>query len=159
MSKIKELVKKHWDVISYLFFGVCTTIVNWVSYFLLYNVLHVSNVICTIIAWVLAVAFAFITNKLWVFNSKSFARKVLFHEIWTFLTARILTGLIDVLIMFLAVDVGGMNDTFWSTFWKIISNVIIVVLNYVFSKLIIFRKKDDAKKSDEKDEKNSGNAI
>ena len=119
MSKIKELVKKHWDV-----------------------------------AWILAVAFAFITNKLWVFNSKSFARKVLFHEIWTFLTARVLTGLIDVLIMFLAVDVGGMNDTFWSTFWKIISNVIIVILNYIFSKLIIFRKKDDAKKSDEKVEKN-----
>ena len=159
MNKIKEMVKKHWDVISYLFFGVCTTIVNWVSYFLLYNVFHVYNVVSTIIAWVLAVVFAFITNKLWVFNSKSFERKILFHEIWTFLTARVLTGLIDVLIMFLAVDVGGMNDTFWSTFWKIISNVIIVVLNYIFSKLIIFRKGGDKKKSDEKVEKKDESAI
>lgn len=142
MKKIIELVKKHKSVISYLLFGVCTTIVNWVTYFVLYNILHVHNVISTAIAWLLAVIFAFITNKIWVFDSKSFDRKTLVHEIWTFFTARALTGLIDVGIMFVAVDLCGMNTAFWSTFWKVISNVIIVILNYALSKIIIFRKKD-----------------
>ena len=146
MQKIVEWVKKHWDVISYLFFGGCTTVVNWVSYYLLFNVFHVSNIVSTAIAWLLAVIFAFITNKLGVFNSKSFDRKTLVHEIWTFFTARVLTGLIDVGIMFLTVDVWGMNTPFWSTFWKIVSNVIIVILNYALSKLIIFRKQGEKQK-------------
>ena len=142
MNKIIELIKKHKSVISYLFFGGCTTVVNWGSYFVLFNILHVHNVVSTAIAWLLAVIFAFITNKLWVFDSKSFDRKTLIHEVWTFFTARALTGLIDVGIMFVAVDVFAMNTPFWSTFWKVISNVIIVILNYALSKLIIFKNKD-----------------
>ena len=120
MQRIKEIIYKYWGVVSYLFFGVCSTIINWGSYYVLFNVFRVHNIISTAIAWGLAVAFAFITNKLWVFNSKSLDRKTIVHEIWTFLTARILTGLIDVVIMFVMVDLVGMSTPFWSTFWKII---------------------------------------
>lgn len=138
----RNIIHKHWDIVSYLFFGVCATIINWGTYYVLFNVFRVHNVVSTVIAWGLAVVFAFITNKLWVFNSKSLDLKILVHEIWKFLTARVLTGLIDVAIMFAMVDLIGMNTPFWSTFWKIISNAIIVVLNYIFSKLLIFRKND-----------------
>lgn len=97
----------------------------------------IPNVPSTIIAWVLAVAFAFITNKLWVFESRSFDGMTLKHEIPTFLGARIGTGLLDVGIMYLAVDVMNWN----STVWKLISNVIVIILNYIASKLVIFRMK------------------
>ncbi len=140
---MKKLFTKYKSIIAYLFFGVLTTLINWGSYFLCYNILKIPNVPSTIIAWILAVIFAFITNKIWVFNSKSFAGKVLLRELWTFIAARLVTGILDVVIMYFAVDVFAMN----STVWKLISNIIVIILNYIFSKLIIF-KKGNADKSD-----------
>lgn len=139
MHKLKMLFNKYKAIISYVFFGGCTTIVNWVTYIVCYEAVHIPNVISTIIAWVVAVAFAFITNKLWVFNSKSFNWKTLLYEIWTFIAARLLTGLLEVWIMYFAVDVYHFN----AIFCKLFSNVIVVILNYIFSKLIIFRTKED----------------
>lgn len=136
MSRIKELCEKYKSIISYGFFGVCTTVINWAAYFLCYNIAGIPNVVSTVIAWVIAVIFAFITNKLWVFESKSFEKNILIHEIWTFFTARIATGVLDVAIMYFAVDVFQMN----ATVWKLISNIIVIVLNYIFSKLVIFSK-------------------
>lgn len=136
MNKIKKLFLKYKSLIMYAFFGVCTTLVNWVSYYLLYNIANIPNVPSTVIAWLLAVSFAFITNKLWVFDSRSFKRKVLIHEIWTFMAARLITGLLDVGIMYLTVDVLGWN----ATLWKLLSNIIVIILNYVLSKLIVFKK-------------------
>lgn len=133
---MKKLLSKYKDLILYAFFGVCTTLINWGSYFLCFNILHIPNVPSTIIAWVLSVAFAFITNKIWVFESKSFNGKILLHEIWTFIAARLATGFLDVAIMYFAVDVFSMN----SNVWKMISNILVIIINYVFSKLIIFRK-------------------
>ena len=133
---IQELWTKYKSLIMYAVFGVLTTVVNMVSYYLSYNVLRIPNVPSTIIAWVLAVLFAFITNKLWVFDSRSFKRKVLIHEIWTFMAARLITGLLDVGIMYLTVDVLGWN----ATLWKLLSNIIVIILNYVLSKLIVFKK-------------------
>lgn len=137
MNRIKELLIKYKSFIMYAFFGVLTTLVNWGSYYLCYNIAGIPNVISTIIAWVLAVAFAFITNKLWVFDSKSFTKKTLIHEIWTFMAARLATGVLDVGIMYLTVDVFGWN----SVLWKLISNVIVIVLNFVLSKIFVFDKK------------------
>ena len=77
-------------------------------------------------------------NKIWVFESRSFDRKTLLRELWTFVAARLATGLLDMGIMYLAVDVLGGNGLVW----KLISNVIVIILNYVFSKLIVFRKQD-----------------
>ena len=138
MKKIKELLKKYRGIIMYGIFGLCSTLVNIVSYYLLYNIAGIPNVVSAVLAWLIGVGFAFITNKLWVFNSKSWDRKTVIHETLTFFSARLLTGLLDVLIMYVAVDVCHFN----STLWKCISNVIVIVLNYVASKLIIFRKKD-----------------
>ena len=138
---MKKIILKYKSIIAYLFFGVLTTLINWGSYFLCYNIVQIPNVPSTIIAWILAVAFAFITNKIWVFGSKSFNGKVLLYEIWTFLAARLITGILDVVIMYFAVDVFAMN----STVWKLISNIIVIVLNYIFSRLIIFKKENSDK--------------
>ncbi len=134
----RELFEKYRSQILYVFFGGCTTLVNLGVYHLCYRILGIANVPSTVIAWLLAVIFAFITNKIWVFDSKSRAGNVLFHEIWSFFAARIATGLLDVGIMYLAVDVMHWNDTLW----KLISNVIVIILNYVASRLFIFKKKE-----------------
>ena len=138
MEKLKGLFLKYKEQILYVFFGGLTTIINWGAYALCYNVLGVSNVPSVIIAWILGVAFAFVTNKIWVFESRSFDTKTVLRELWTFVAARLATGLLDLGIMYLAVDVLGGNGNVW----KLISNVVVIILNYVFSKLIVFRKQD-----------------
>ena len=141
IEKIRSLIIRYQDIILYVFFGALATLVNTVSYYLCYNVIGMSNVPSVVIAWLLAVVFAFFTNKLWVFKSRSFAPDVLKHEIPTFFGARLLTGLLDLGIMYLAVDVLHGNGTVW----KLISNVLVIILNYVASKLVIFKKKDEPK--------------
>ena len=139
MRDMMDLFRKYRSLILYAVFGALTTLVNMASYWLCFNVLGIPNVPSTAIAWVLAVCFAFITNKLWVFDSPSFDMKIMAHEVPSFFGARLATGLLDVLVMYLAVDVMKWN----STLWKLISNVIVIVLNYIASKLVIFRKKDE----------------
>ena len=134
---MKQLFIKYKDVISYLFFGVLTTAVNVAVYYVFYNLLSVANVISTVIAWVVAVAFAFVTNKLFVFDSKSWAPSVALRELWTFTACRIGTGVVEIGMMWLFVDI----LTFNGTVMKLITNFIVIVLNYIFSKLIIFKKK------------------
>ncbi len=136
MHNIKGLFAKYTSVIMYLLFGVLTTVVNFVVYYFCYNIMGVANVLATIFAWLIAVAFAFITNKIWVFGSKSFTAKVLVREISTFLGARIVTGVLDVLVMYFAVDLLNWN----STVWKLLSNVIVIVINYIASKFLIFKQ-------------------
>lgn len=137
MDKIKALVRRYKDVILYIIFGGLTTLVNFLSFTLLYHAFGVSNVASNVVAWVLAVSFAYVTNKLWVFESKSFDKKTLKREIPSFFGARLLTGLMDLAIMYFAVDVFSRN----AMVWKLISNGIVILLNYVASKLIIFKKK------------------
>lgn len=132
-----ELIKKYKSIISYLFFGVCTTVINIATYYLCYNVSGIPNVPSTVIAWVVAVIFAYITNKLFVFDSKSFKADVLIREVASFFGCRLLTGVLDVMIMYVAVDVMDMD----STLWKLVSNILVIILNYVASKLVIFKKK------------------
>lgn len=139
MAKIRELAVKYRSIILYVVFGAMTTLVNMAAYWLCYNVIGIPNVPSTIIAWVLAVSFAFVTNKLWVFDSKSWDAKTLRHEIPTFFGARLLTGLLDVGIMYVTVDVMGWNGMVW----KLVSNVIVIILNYIASKLVIFKKRED----------------
>ena len=151
MKKIVALVKEDWDIVSYLFFGVCTPIVNWIVYYLAMLLFkgtgmndEMNIVISNVIAWVFAVAFAFITNKLWVFNSKSFDRKTLWHELWTFVSARLLTLLMETGILYVAALIFGTENNIINMIWKIITSILVVVLNYIFSKLFIFRKKEEA---------------
>lgn len=136
MNNLFTLIKRYKNVLSYLFFGVCTTIINIVAYNFFYYVMNVSNVISNIIAWVIAVLFAFATNKLFVFESKSSGGRVIFRELFSFLGCRALTGIFDLGIMYVAVDCLAQNGMLW----KIISNVLVIVLNYIASKLFIFKK-------------------
>lgn len=138
---VMELLKRYKSFISYAFFGVCTTLVNLLSYRLFYFVLGVPNVPSTLIAWLLAVLFAYITNKLWVFDSKSFGFDVVIPELIKFFVCRIATGVLDVGIMWLAVDKMQWN----AMVWKLISNFIVILLNYVASRLVIFDKKGEEK--------------
>lgn len=143
LDKLNKLIKKfiNKETILYLIFGVLTTILNIAIYGLLYDILHWDVIIATVIAWIAAVIFAFITNKIFVFNSKTTDKKVLLKETVSFLIARLVSLGFDVLITWLMVDVGGINV--WVT--KVVSNVIVVILNYIFSKLFIFNNKQHTK--------------
>ena len=130
--------KKYREVILYLFFGVCTTVINMVTYGIMYELLHIENAISTIGAWLAAVIFAFITNKRFVFRSENKNKADSIREFTSFFGCRILTGVLDVVIMVIAVDILSRN----SLLWKFVSNVIVTVLNYVASKFLIFRQRD-----------------
>lgn len=143
---LKALFKKfiNPETISYLFFGVLTTVVSLVSYWLIVY-LMVGNgkpdglqiQIATVGSWILAVAFAYITNKLFVFKSKSFEKKVLLKEATGFVGARLLSLGYEMLWMFIMADLLKIDDFIC----KLVAQFVIVALNYIFSKLFIFKKK------------------
>ena len=137
INKIRALVEKYWDILSYLFFGVLTTVVNYVVYLPCYNVLHLSAVASNGIAWVVAVAFAYLTNKPFVFKSHDWSAKTVIPELGKFVGCRIGSGLAETLILLLAVDIMGWNGNIW----KLLTNVLVVILNYIGSKMLVFRKK------------------
>ena len=133
---MRELIKKYKSIIMYAIFGVLTTLINIICYEALYTHLHVSNVASTIIAWIVSVIFAYITNKIWVFESKSLKPKKLLSEIWKFISCRLATGALDLGFMYIGVDL--LHGP--AMILKIISNIIVIILNYVASKLLIFKK-------------------
>lgn len=137
MKQIIALMKKYKSFIAYAVFGVFTTVVNIMTYNICYYNLGVGNTLSNIAAWILAVTFAYLTNKAWVFESRSWKWDVLKREIPAFISCRLATGLLDLIIMFICVDIIGWH----AMLMKIISNVLVIVLNYVFSKLVIFKKK------------------
>ncbi len=132
-----DLFKKYKFIILYGIFGVLTTVINIAVYGIFYSVLDVSNVISNIIAWVISVLFAFITNKLWVFESKSFDIKLFMKELGSFTLCRVTTGVLDLGIMFVGVDL--LKGP--AMILKVVSNVIVIILNYIMSKLFVFKKK------------------
>lgn len=151
MNKIKDLWVKYKEIIMYLIFGVATTAVNWVVYSLLMQValVHapgsddVKMTVSNVIAWIAAVVFAFVTNKLWVFESKSWALKVATREFVSFVASRLATGVIEWFGPLLLFKIGLDQDLFGVKGFvaKIVCSVLVVILNYVFSKLLVFTKK------------------
>ena len=137
IRKLRLLIEKYWDILSYLFFGVLTTIVNYVVYLPCYNLLGLSAVVSNGIAWVVAVAFAYLTNKPFVFKSNDWSAKTVVPELSRFVGCRIGSGLAESLILLLAVDILGWNGNLW----KLLTNVLVVILNYIGSKLLVFRNK------------------
>lgn len=144
--KLKDFIKKflNAETVSYLIFGVLTTVVSLVSYRLLILALAgqatptgLQIQLATVGSWIFAVAFAYITNKLFVFKSKSFEKSVLIKEIAGFVSARLLSLGYEMLWMFITADLLGINDFVC----KVIAQFVIVALNYLFSKLFIFKKK------------------
>ena len=137
IEKINAFVQKHMDIVSYLFFGVLTTVVNYIVYLPLYNVLCLPAALCNGIAWVASVAFAYLTNKPFVFKSHDWSRKTVIPELLKFVGCRVGSGLAETAIIFLTVDVLSTNGNIM----KIITSVLVVILNYVGSKLFVFQKK------------------
>ena len=137
-DKLKELFEKYKDLIPYVIFGVLTTLVNYASYWLFAHPLGCGTVVSTVAAWILSVLFAYVTNRRWVFHSTARGAKEIGKEFAAFVAARVSTGLLDTLFMYIFVDVLGWNDMII----KLASNVVVVILNYIFSKFLIFRKKE-----------------
>ena len=136
IKKIRDLVEKHWDMVSYLFFGVLTTIVNYLVYLPLYNLLGISAAVSNIMAWVAAVVFAYVTNKPFVFKSHDWSMKTVLPELGKFVGCRAASGGLETVLILLTVDILGWNGNIW----KLIISVLVVILNYVSSKLLVFRK-------------------
>ena len=136
MKKIFELVRKHWDIVAYLIFGVLTTVVNYVVYLPCYNIFGLSSAVSTAIAWVVAVAFAYLTNKPFVFKSHDWSMKTVLPELSKFVVSRVGSGLLEIGILFVFVDCLGFDGNIW----KVITSVLVVILNYVGSKLLVFKK-------------------
>ena len=137
MEKIRNIIEKYWDVLSYLFFGVLTTVVNYLIYLPCYNMLHLSASVSNAIAWVVAVAFAYLTNKPWVFKSHDWSRQTVIPELTKFVGCRVGSGALETGIIFLTVDLLCRNGNIM----KLVTSVLVVILNYIGSKLLVFRKK------------------
>lgn len=133
---ISALLHRYKSQILYLFFGVCTTLVNVAVYGVCAHMAALSTTVSTVIAWVVAVLFAYITNRTWVFESRARTVSGVLRELWSFLLCRLATGALDLAIMYLCVDRLGLPDMPV----KLLSNLLVIVLNYVASKLIIFAK-------------------
>ena len=137
MNKIRALIEKYYDVLAYLFFGVLTTAVNYLIYLPCFNLLKLSAATSNIIAWVVAVAFAYLTNKPFVCKSHDSSAKVVWPELTKFVGCRIGSGLLETAIIFVTVDLLQWNGNVM----KLVTSVLVVILNYVASKLLVFRKK------------------
>lgn len=133
------MINKYYDVISYLFFGVLTTVVNFLIYFPLYNWFHFSGVLSNMIAWTVAVLFAFLTNKPFVFKSYDWSAKTVVPELTKFVGCRIGSGVVETALLLLCVDWLNWNGNLM----KILTSILVVIVNYVASKLIVFRKKGE----------------
>ena len=135
-SKLRELVIQYWDILIYLVFGVLTTVVNYLVYLPGYNLLGISAAISNVIAWAVAVAFAFLTNKPFVFKSHDWSVKTVLPELTKFVGCRVASGAAETAILFVTVDLFGWNGNIW----KLLTSVLVVVLNYFASKFLVFRK-------------------
>ena len=133
---MKTLLEKYRDVIVYLVFGVLTTVVNYIVYLPCYNVLGLSGSVSNAIAWVGAVAFAYLTNKPFVFRSHDWSAKTVIPELTKFVGCRVGSGVVETAIIFLTVDLLGWNGNVM----KLLTSVLVVVLNYIGSKLLVFKK-------------------
>ena len=133
---MKNLLEKYRDVLVYLVFGVLTTAVNYIIYLPCYNVLGLSGSASNAIAWVGAVAFAYLTNKPFVFRSYDWSAKTVVPELTKFVGCRVGSGVLETAIIFLTVDWLGWNGNVM----KLLTSVLVVVLNYIGSKLLVFKK-------------------
>lgn len=136
MERLLNVYKRYKEIINYIIFGVLTTLVNFVVYFFCIEVLGIYYIVANMIAWFLSVVFAYVTNRIYVFEKVNFSIYAVVRELILFFGARLLSGVIETASLFLMVDMIG----FGSKESKIAVAVIVVILNYIFSKLIVFKK-------------------
>lgn len=139
---MKKLFEKYREIIMYLIFGVLTTLVSLISYSLLIKFLSLSITAASAISWVIAVSFAFVTNKQFVFKSRSREKKTVLKELISFFAARGISGIVEIFLPEILFKIGLSFSLFGvkGLVSKIIVNVIVIILNYIFSKLWVFKK-------------------
>ena len=137
IQKAKQLIVQYWEVLSYLVFGVLTTAVNYLIYLPVYNILGLSAALSNALAWVVAVAFAYLTNKPFVFKSHDWSAQTVIPELSKFVACRVGSGAAETLILLVTVDMLHWDGNIW----KLVTSVLVVILNYIASKLVVFRKK------------------
>ena len=138
--KLGGLCEKLWnntELVSYLFVGVATTLVNYVVYYLATRLLSMGVMAGTWTAWVAAVAFGYGANKAFVFHTHCDSALALLREALGFFSMRLVSLGMETVLMYLTVTVLGLNDLVM----KLVINIVVIILNYVFSKLFIFKKK------------------
>ena len=135
MKTVLAWLKNHRDVVVYLVFGVLTTAVNYIVYLSCYNILGLSAAVSNVIAWVFAVMFAYLTNKPFVFRSKDWSSRTVIPELSKFVGSRLFSGAVETAIIYLTVDILLWNGNLM----KLVVSVLVVILNYVASKLFVFR--------------------
>ena len=132
----KDFLIKYGNVIPYMFFGVCTTLVNVVSYWGCAYLLRLGIMSSTVMAWILAVLFAYVTNRKWVFHGEAHGVIGIGKEMMSFFACRLGTGFIDWSCMIVFAEWLGINDVFV----KAVANIVVIILNYLASKFVIFKK-------------------
>lgn len=137
LSKIRAILEKYWEIVVYLLFGGITTLANFLVYWPMLNWLQLSASVSNIIAWVAAVIVAFLTNKPFVFKSHDWSAKVVIPELASFVGCRVASGVAETVILGLTVDLLHWNGLVM----KLIVSVLVVILNYIGSKLLVFAKK------------------
>ena len=140
MKKLEELLKKHKEILMYVIFGLATTFVSLLVYSLCVGFAGIT--LASGISWVISVSFAFVTNKIFVFESKDRGTKTIFREAIYFFAARGLSGVVEIFLPELLFTIGLEFSLFGveGLVAKIIVNVIVIIMNYIFSKLWVFRK-------------------
>ena len=138
-----KIYQKYKTVILYLAFGSLTTLVNIIAYFSLTKIAGIPYLASNVMAWIVSVLFAYVTNRLFVFASKGQGAIFIIKECSTFIGCRLFSGLVDTTTMYVMIDLLHYNDLFV----KIIANIIVIVLNYGLSKRIVFQDKGQGEMS------------
>lgn len=137
IEKCMTLYKKYQELILYVVSGGITTLVNWGCYFVLTRVFDVNYLVANVVAWALAVISAFIINKAVVFRDGVIVVKTILLQFLSFAAFRVFSGAVETGALYVSVDIMGWNDSIM----KIAVSVFVVIVNYIFSKLVVFRKK------------------
>jgi len=135
-----KLYKKYEEIINYLIVGALTTLVTLVSYIIITNIFLINKTdlniqIANVLSWIIAVIFAYITNRIFVFKSKAQGKEKI-KEIYNFIAARVFSLLVDMSLMFVLFSLMHINDIVC----KMIVQIVVIIMNYVLSKLIVFKK-------------------
>ncbi len=136
LKPLQPFYKKNKEVLMYLLFGGLTTVVSLVTFWLFGTVMGIHELIANVISWVFAVTFAYVTNRIWVFDSKVTDRSGIIKEAVSFYLARLVTLLFEEVVILVFVTWLDLNEMLI----KILATIGVLVLNYVFSKLVVFKK-------------------
>ena len=147
MKKIWDIYQKHREVISYLFWGGVAFVLSMVLFWVFNSKLGMGEVMANTIDWIIVVIFAFFTNKLFVFRSKAGSPAGLGKEFVSFILARLFTLFLEDAIIWLGCNKLGFNSELGSLVVKLIGQFVVIVTNYILSKLIVFRNKGEAKEA------------